>query len=236
MRTMLNGLLLINKEAGITSFDVIRKLKKILPKDQKIGHAGTLDPFATGLLIIMLGKATKEFDKIQTLRKKYIATAEFGYQTETLDNTGKVIKKCPIDANFNTNKIKSVLKSFTGQIIQTTPAYSAVKIHGTPAYKFARQNKKVKMPKRQVTIYNIEIEHISQNKITLIIECSSGTYIRTLISDIAIKMGNLATTIELYRQSIGEFSCETALKSSEIETKSLGDINNLIISQDKIPY
>jgi len=214
---MIDGILLINKEAGITSYDVIRRLKKVLPKGQKIGHAGTLDPFATGLLIILLGKYTKRMVEILEMEKEYIVVAEFGYATDTQDATGKKIKEAEDTEFVEEAKIEELLKeNFIGEINQIPPQFSAKKIKGKKAYEFAREGKKVELESRKVTVSKFEILNYNWPIISFKIVCSSGTYVRTLVNDLGELLGTSATAIELKRTRIGEYTLEDALKSEEI--------------------
>ncbi|KUK67066.1 MAG: tRNA pseudouridine synthase B [candidate division WS6 bacterium 36_33] len=214
---MIDGILLINKEAGITSYDVIRRLKKILPKGQKIGHAGTLDPFATGLLIILLGKYTKRMVEILEMEKEYVVIAEFGYATDTQDVTGKKIKEAGDIKSVEEAKIEELLKeNFIGEINQIPPQFSAKKIKGRKAYEFAREGKKVELKSRKVRVSKFEILNYNWPIVSFKIVCSSGTYIRTLINDLGELLRTYATAIELKRTRIGEYTLEDALKSEEI--------------------
>lgn len=214
----LDGILLVDKEKALTSYSIIRQLKKIIGNDIKIGHAGTLDPFATGLLIVLLGKSTKLTETIHKLHKTYTATAEFGYQTDTLDPTGKIIKRDKSLKNIDTQTIKTIIKQyFQETIIQTPPIYSAQKIKGKRAYDLARQGKKIKTRPKQVTIYRFETLKYKWPRVEFEIECSTGTYIRTLVSDLAHKLCTYATTVELRRTKIGEFSIEHAIPSQTFQ-------------------
>ena len=214
---MIDGILLINKERGITSYDVIRKLKKVLPKGQKIGHAGTLDPFATGLLIILLGKSTKLMTKILELEKEYIVKAEFGYSTDTQDVTGEKVyisrdlKKIPKESIE-----KSIKENFLGNISQLPPQYSAKKVKGKKAYEYARENKEVKLEPREISVKSFEIINFNWPIVEFKIVCSSGTYIRTLVHDLGISLGTYATAIELERTRIGDFNIKDSFDFNDI--------------------
>jgi tRNA pseudouridine55 synthase len=198
---MIDGILLINKQAGITSYDVIRKLKKILPQEQKIGHGGTLDPFATGLLIILLGKYTKKMVEILEMEKEYIAKAQFGYATDTQDITGKKIKGISDLKSVKQTEIEKLIKEhFVGEISQTPPQFSAKKIKGKKAYELAREGKEVKLQPKVVTVKNFEIIDYDWPSVIFRIICSSGTYVRTLINDLGLLLGTFATAVELERK------------------------------------
>jgi tRNA pseudouridine55 synthase len=215
---MIDAVLLIDKERNITSYDVIRKLKKVLPKGQKIGHAGTLDPFATGLLIILLGKYTKRMVDILGMDKEYIVKAEFGYATDTQDITGKKIKEADNLEQISEEKINKVLGSkFTGVISQTPPQFSAKKIKGKKAYEYAREGKKVKLKAKEVEVKDFKIVNYNWPLVQFKVVCSSGTYIRTLINDLGETLGVWATAVELKRTRIGEYRLEDALSSKDIK-------------------
>jgi tRNA pseudouridine55 synthase len=214
---MIDGILLINKEAGITSYDVIRKLKRILSRGQKIGHAGTLDPFATGLLIILLGKYTKKMAEILEMEKEYLVKAEFGYATDTQDVTGERVQRALDMGKVEVGEIERIIKeSFVGEIIQTPPQFSAKKIKGRKAYEFAREGKEVKLQPKLVTINRFEITNYDWPIVSFKIVCSSGTYVRTIVDDLGELLGTYATAVELKRARIGEYTLEDAIKSEEI--------------------
>jgi tRNA pseudouridine55 synthase len=214
---MIDGILLINKEAGITSYDVIRKLKRVLPRGQKIGHAGTLDPFATGLLIILLGKYTKRMVEILEMGKEYVVKAEFGYATDTQDVTGKKISETPSLEVVEKANIEKILKEiFIGEISQIPPQFSAKKVKGKKAYEFAREGKEVKLQPKVVTVESFEITNYDWPIVTFRIICSSGTYVRTLVNDLGELVGTYATAVELERTRIGEYTLQDAIKSAEI--------------------
>jgi tRNA pseudouridine55 synthase len=214
---MIDGILLINKQAGITSYDVIRKLKRILPQEQKIGHGGTLDPFATGLLIILLGKYTKKMVEILGMEKEYIVKAEFGYATDTQDVTGKKIKGISDLKSVKQAEIEKLIKEhFVGEISQVPPQFSAKKIKGKKAYELAREGKKVVLKPKIVTIKKFKVDDYDWPFVTFKIVCFSGTYVRTLINDLGLLLGTFATAVELERTRIGEYTLENAIKSEEI--------------------
>jgi tRNA pseudouridine55 synthase len=205
---MINGILLTDKEKGITSYDVIRRIKSDYPKDIKIGHTGTLDPFATGLLILMIGRqATKLMNRFHKLKKKYIVEAIFGFETDTQDITGKVVYKCK-DVVIPTKKDikKTIGKNFIGLIPQIPPHYSAKKVKGKKAYQLAREGTDFELNPKKVEIYECKLLDYNYPNIKLEILCSTGTYIRTLVSDIGRTLGTYATATELRRTDIGSFS------------------------------
>jgi tRNA pseudouridine55 synthase len=214
---MINGILLINKQKGITSYDVIRKLKKVLPKGQKIGHAGTLDPFATGLLIILLGKYTKQMVNILKMEKEYLVKAEFGYATDTQDVTGEKIKEEEDLEQIPRKRIEEVLNNkFTGVISQIPPQFSAKKIKGRKAYEYARAGKKVRLKPREIEVKECKAVNYNWPLIQFKVVCSSGTYVRTLINDLGEELKSYATAIELERVRIGDYTLDEALDSKNI--------------------
>lgn len=214
---MIDGILLINKEARITSYDVIRKLKKVLPRGQKIGHAGTLDPFATGLLIILLGKYTKKMAEILKMEKEYLVRAEFGYSTDTQDVMGEKVQVALDMDKVEVGEIETIIKeNFVGEISQTPPQFSAKKIKGRKAYEFAREGKEVKLQPKLVTIKHFEIIDYDWPIVSFKIVCSSGTYVRTIVNDLGELLGTYATAVELERTRIGEYTLKDAIRFEEI--------------------
>ena len=198
---MINGILLIDKKKGITSYDVIRNIKKDYPKGTKIGHTGTLDPFATGLLIIMIGRqATKLMDRFHNFKKRYIVEAQFGFETDTQDITGKVVSKTDDGIVPTKEDIeKTINKKFLGKIKQIPPKYSAKKIKGKKAYELAREGKEFELKPREIEIFEFKILDYNYPNIKYEILCSTGTYIRTLVHDLAKVSGTYATATELRR-------------------------------------
>jgi tRNA pseudouridine55 synthase len=230
----MDGLILIDKEKDITSYDVIRKLKKLLPRKYKIGHAGTLDPFATGLLIVMLGKATKLMDEIHKLEKRYEVKAEFGFATDTQDITGERIKEIDVSVNILKEKIEGCIKeSFLGNISQLPPIYSAKKVNGQKAYDLARKGKEVILKPKEIEVKNFEIVEYDWPYVKFSITCSTGTYVRTLIDDLGKSLDSLATAIELRRISIGSFELEDAVRSEEISNEDFR-IEDRYLEIDKV--
>ncbi len=214
---MIEGILLIDKKEGITSYDVIRKLKKVLPKGQKIGHAGTLDPFATGLLIILLGKSTKLMNNVLKLRKEYEVTVEFGYSTDTQDITGRKVNISKDLKRIPKEKIEEMIKDrFLGKISQLPPQYSAKKVKGKKAYEYAREGKKIDLKPKEIEIYEFDIINYDWPTVEFNIMCSSGTYVRTLANDLGLNLETFATPIKLRRIRIGEFNVSDSLNSADI--------------------
>ncbi len=224
MTNPFHGFLLIHKCVGESSYDVIRAIKRCIP-EKKIGHAGTLDPFAEGLLIVAVGKPyTKQISTFQNMTKTYTFTISLGQKTDTLDSTGTIIETAEIPTITNTN-ITNVLNLFLGEQEQIPPQYSAKKINGTPAYKLARQGKDIELKPQKIHISSLKLNDLSQTDkncfINLTATVSKGTYIRTLSSDIADKLGTVGHTITLNRTSIGAFDTTEALVSSDISLDTI---------------
>ena len=220
---MQNLILVVNKPKDYTSRDVVNKLSKILGT-KKIGHTGTLDPMATGVLVCLTGKYTKLVDMITSLEKEYIATIKLGFKTDTLDITGNVIEE---NSNYNITKEKiiEVLNSFKGKSTQTVPLYSAVHIDGKRLYEYARNGIEVELPKRDITINDIELLDFNDDLIKFRVVVSKGTYIRSLIEDICVKLNVLGTMSELTRSKQGVFSIEDSYNLEDIENNSYKSIS-----------
>lgn len=220
---MQNLILIVNKPKDYTSRDVVNKLSKILGT-KKIGHTGTLDPMATGVLVCLTGKYTKLVDMITSLEKEYIATIKLGFKTDTLDITGNVIEE---NSNYNITKEKiiKVLNSFKGKSTQTVPLYSAVHIDGKRLYEYARNGIEVELPKRDITINDIELLDFNDDLIKFRVVVSKGTYIRSLVEDICVKLNVLGTMSELTRSKQGVFSIEDSYNLEDIENNSYKSIS-----------
>lgn len=211
-----DGIILINKPANMSSFGVVARVRRQLTQHyghkMKVGHTGTLDPFATGLMILVIGKECKNADKYSKLDKTYEATIVLGENSSTGDPEGEVTTAS--DKKVTQAEIEQVLPQFTGEIVQTPPAFSAIKINGQRAYKLARAGKKVDIPERKVTIYSLEIVSYGYPNLKIRTHVSSGTYIRTLAQDIGEKLGTGAYCSQLNRTSIGQYNLENADSSS----------------------
>jgi tRNA pseudouridine55 synthase len=229
-----DGILLFDKCEGETSSDLVRKVKRFL-KIKKVGHSGTLDPFATGLLIVLLGQGTKLSHYIMAGEKKYLAVMHLGLETDTMDSTGSVICSKPI-VDLDPDKIEKTVHEFTGEIEQVPPMFSAVKVNGEPAYKLARKGLKVALKKRTVIVYSLEIISIDLPKVTLNIRCSGGTYVRSLASDIGKRLNSCACLSSLRRTGSGPFDVMNAIKSEEIGDSSKNDriFDNVISLRDAL--
>lgn len=215
---MKNGFLLIDKPKGLTSRDVVNLLCKKF-NTKKIGHTGTLDPLATGLMIICVNKATSLVELITSEDKEYIATVKLGVLTDTLDITGNIIKESKDKVDLE--ELKKTLNSFIGNYLQEVPLYSAVKVNGKRLYDYARSKKEVILPKREVTIKNIELLNFDEDYFTFKVLVSKGTYIRSLIRDIGNKMNVLMTMSELRRTKIDNYDIKD---SKMIDDCTLDDI------------
>ena len=204
---MTDGVILINKPQGITSFSAVASVKRRL--GVKCGHSGTLDPLATGLLPVMCGKATKLCQYLTEGNKAYRATLKFGIETDTHDITGNITSTN--DKIVSIDEIKNVLPEFLGNIKQIPPAYSAIKVGGTALYKLARSGVEVDVPERKITIYSIDIISFVNNELIFDVECSKGTYIRSLCRDIARAVGTVGTMSALHRTKTGGWNVINAV-------------------------
>jgi len=217
---MNDGFLNLNKKSGMTSHDVVNFVRKIF-STRKVGHAGTLDPAASGVLPIAVGRATKFIEYLADSQKIYRAEILFGISTDSGDLDGKIIAQnsafsMPTADNFN-----FVLKNFIGEIEQTPPKFSAIKIHGQKAYDLARKNLNFDMPSRRVKIFDIKLISIEKNSATLEISCGKGTYIRSLARDLGEKLNLPATLKKLTRLQVGNFILSDALTFDELKTENI---------------
>ena len=211
---MIHGIINVYKEKGFTSFDVVAKARGIF-KQKKIGHTGTLDPDAEGVLPLCFGKATKVCELLTEKRKEYQTVMLLGKMTDTQDISGKVIKEQEV--MVTEAEVRNAVGTFLGDIMQIPPMYSALKVNGQKLCDLAREGKTVERKARPITIYEIEILNIDLPRVTMRILCSKGTYIRTLCEDIGTKLGCGACMESLLRTRVSEFRVEEALKLSELE-------------------
>ena len=205
----MNGVIIVDKQKGKTSFDEIRDIRKTY-NIKKVGHAGTLDPMATGVLIILVGETTKLSDYLMNHDKEYIATLKLGKKTDTGDSEGTIIEEKEIP-NLCKENVQNVLNTFIGKSKQIPPMYSAIKVNGKKLYELAREGKEIERQERKIEIYSLEIiKLIEENKkiaeIEFKVNCSKGTYIRTLCEDIAEKLGTCGYMKELRRTRVGRFT------------------------------
>lgn len=227
-----NGVLNIDKPQGITSHDVVDVIRKIFPT-VKVGHTGTLDPLATGVLPICIGKATKLSDILTSEIKKYKVKMLLGVETDTYDVTGKIVFASVVKEDEI--YIKERIKRFIGKQEQIPPIYSAIRIDGKHAYSYAREGKKLELPPRKIEIFNIEdikVE-LSKREVEFVVTCTKGTYIRSLVNDIGKKIGCGAIMIELTRLKTGNFKIEDSINLYDFLKLDYEDMLDKIISIDK---
>ncbi len=231
----MTGILIINKPSGFTSFDVVAKLRGICAT-KKIGHSGTLDPMATGVLPVFIGEATKAVDMQQNHEKVYVATLKLGIKTNTGDITGEITQEEPVGTNINMQSIVNIIPQFTGETYQLPPMYSAVKINGVALYKLARKGQDIQREKRKVFIHSITcLQEIDAQTYKLKVHCSKGTYIRTLLEDMAMALGTVGTMSELVRVNAGVYSIENAYTLQQVQSsKDNGTLETLLIGIDTV--
>lgn len=226
----LNKIILLNKESNISSREVVNKLQKIL-NIKKIGHTGTLDPLATGLLVCLTNKYTKLVSILTSYEKEYIAEIKLGIDTDTLDITGNILKKVKIK-HYNKKEIIKVLNSFKGQYTMEVPLYSAIHVQGKRLYEYARNNIEVKLPKKNVFIKDIKLLNYQNNIIKFQVVVSKGTYIRSLIRDICKKLNTIGVMNSLIRIRQGKFNLKDAytlndIKENDYQSLDIEDILNI---------
>lgn len=210
----MDGVLVVNKKKGFTSFDVAHKVGKILGT-KKIGHTGTLDPLAEGVLVLCLGEATKIAELITAYDKEYIAGVKLGIETDTYDSEGKVLKEVEVPDNLD---IDGVLSTYKKTYLQEVPIYSSVKVNGKKLYEYARSGEEVELPKKEVTIYSIECLDKSKSTFTFKAHVSKGCYIRSIIHEIGLDLGVGASMTSLIRIKQGNISIEDAYTLEDIES------------------
>ncbi len=227
MKSVNDGILVIDKPAGYTSRDIVNLVSKKL-KIKKAGHTGTLDPMATGVLVICLGKATKLCEMFTSDVKEYTAKVTLGIKTDTLDNTGKVIAKK--DLKISKEELEKVLNSFKKKYLQEVPLYSAVKVKGKKLYEYARAGIEVTLPKKEVEIFDIKLLDYNYPFFSFKCKVSKGTYIRALINDIASALNTYAVMSDLRRTKCGKFSIEgsTSLKDLENDNYNIISIKDVL--------
>ncbi len=215
----MNGILLVNKPQGMTSHDVVNKIRK-LTHEKKVGHTGTLDPNASGLLVLCIGEATKLIPYLENSNKVYEGTFTFGLETDTNDIEGNIIDQKNINS-LKLQDLKNVIKNYTGKIKQIPPIYSAKKVNGRKLYQYARKNEDVEIKPADVEIYNIEIVDNSKfpQEVKFLIDCSKGTYIRSLARDIGYDLDNFAFLKELKRYKTNNYTLENSYTLEELESK-----------------
>ncbi len=228
----MDGIINVNKPLGMTSHDVVSRLRKILNM-KKIGHTGTLDPDAEGVLPMCIGKGTKLAEELTAKEKQYLAELTLGIVTDTQDMSGEVLKKS--DVLSSKDEICEAIMSFVGDTEQIPPMYSAVKVDGRKLYELAREGKTVEMPPRPITIYNIDIREFDEinHKVKFLIDCSKGTYIRTLCHDIGEKLGCGGVMSALKRTKSGSFEIENAYTIEEIQEMAEREDFSFLTAVDK---
>ena len=223
----MDGVIVINKQTGCTSHDIVYKVKKLL--NEKVGHTGTLDPMAEGVLPILVGKGTLVSKYLINHDKKYIATLQLGIKTDTADSEGKIIEEQPVDIEKLTeNYICNVFKTFIGKQEQLPPMYSAIKVHGKKLYEYARKGQNVEIQPRQIEIYNMKLLdiNIQEKQIKFEISCGKGTYIRSVCEDIAKKLDTVGYMLKLKRTQVGKFNIEKSITIKELK-ENIEDIEFL---------
>lgn len=235
MSSNLDGILLVNKKKGMTSYDVIRKIKfafKEMDIKTKIGHSGTLDPFAEGLLIVLLGKYTRMSDYLMDLEKTYSGTFIQGVGTDTLDLDGEVIKTTK---TLEPGVILSNISNFIGEQMQVPPFYSALKHNGKKLYEYARKGENITKPPRKIFVYDLSIKKESSESFSFVTRVSKGTYVRKLIYDYTMSLGVASYLTSLKREKMGEFSLEYARVIEEITPENI-EKNLMTIDDINLPY
>lgn len=226
----MDGIIIINKPKNCTSHDIVRKAKKFF--NEKVGHTGTLDPNATGVLPLLVGKGTQIAKYIINHDKTYVAILQLGEKTDTADVEGNSIETKEVsEQSLKTEKVKEVLKSFIGKQEQIPPIYSAIKVNGKKLYDYARKGEKVEIQPRQIEIYDMELINIDKTNKTIEfkVDCSKGTYIRTLCENVAEKLDTVGYMKELNRTKVGEFSIDDSITIEQLEN---GNYNNFITVED----
>lgn len=222
---MHDGIIIINKPKDYTSRDVVNIVSKFF-NTKKVGHTGTLDPLATGVLVVCIGKATKLVDYLTSTYKEYIAEFILGIDTDTLDITGNILKEERVSKSKE--EIINVLNNMKGEYEQEVPKYSAVKINGKKLYEYAREGIDIELPKRMVDIKSIELLNIEDNKITIKTTVSKGTYIRSLIKDICTNLNTFGTMTNLERTKQGNYSIEDSYKIDELDNAKIISIEEIL--------
>lgn len=241
----MDGIIIINKTKGCTSHDIVYKIKKLL--NEKVGHTGTLDPMAEGVLPILIGKGTLLSKYLINHDKKYIVELQLGTKTDTADSEGKIIEEQPVDKEIlSKENIKLILKTFIGKQEQVPPIYSAIKVNGKKLYEYARKGQQVELKPRKIEIYDIKLidYSVEEKLIKFEVFCGKGTYIRSLCEDIATKFGTVGYMKSLKRTQVGDFKIENSITIEELNKivednktdskENIKSLNEKIISIEKI--
>lgn len=229
----MTGIIIIDKPKDMTSFGAVARVRRICG-EKKCGHTGTLDPMATGVMTVMLGGATRFCELLPSHDKAYVASFKLGMRTDTLDITGKVLETKAVDSTAE--QVRETLKDFVGDISQLPPMYSAVSVNGQRLYDLARQGIEVERKSRDVTVFSIDLleENEADGEYKIAVECSSGTYIRTLVDDLGAKLGCGAVMTELRRTKANGFSLDDAVTIEELQQMSEnGELSKALVSVDK---
>lgn len=232
----MNGILCINKPQEYTSFDVIARIRG-MSKTKRVGHSGTLDPMATGVLPVFIGNATKACDMLPNDNKSYLAEFKLGIRTDTLDITGKVLNECK--SEITAKAVEDCLKHFRGEILQIPPMYSAVRVNGQRLYDIARQGREIERQPRAVTVFELKLEHFDENtqKGRLHIKCSKGTYIRTIIGDLGDALNTGAAMTALCRTEACGFTLDDCITLEQAQQlTSDGSLEKHLLKTDRIFY
>ena len=233
----MDGVILVNKPKQMTSHDVVSKIRKIY-ETKKVGHAGTLDPIATGVLPVLIGQGTKLSKYLIEHDKTYKATIKLGIRTSTGDIEGEIIET-KVVPKLTFENIEKILQTCKGLQMQTPPIYSAIKVNGKKLYEYARQGESVKIEPREIEIYNIKLDDLKQDELTYTVSCSKGTYIRVLCEQIAEKLQTVGTMTELIRTQVDQFllsqtSCLEELEKSNDKQENIIKIEDIFINNKKI--
>lgn len=229
---VMDGILVIDKPEGLTSHDIVNSVRKIA-RTRKVGHAGTLDPFATGILIVGINQGTKLLPFLQIEEKEYFATLRLGIETDTLDRDGALLRETPCP-DIGCEEIENILVSFVGKQSQIPPIYSAIKKDGVPLYKLARKGIDVEVLPRDVEIYGITLNSLDLPDVSFTVRCSTGTYIRSLARDIGLKAGCGAHLKGLRRTRSGRFAVDKAIPLNRLEGMGSGWMNEVIGLRDAL--
>ena len=233
MATKLDGVLAVDKPAGWTSHDVVAKIRGLLG-GARVGHAGTLDPAATGVLAVLVGRATRVAEHLLEWDKTYRAVLRLGEATDTQDATGTIVARHPIEGVTEAD-IRGAVARFQGEIAQMPPMYSAVKVAGVPLYRSARAGRTVKRESRVVTIYTLRVDGIDGRDVALTITCSKGTYVRTLCADIGEALGVGGHLLSLVRTRVGPLAIEDALSLEDVANRlTAGSAEDLLMPLDAV--
>ncbi len=232
----MDGIIIVSKNKGCTSHDVVYQVKNIFK--EKVGHTGTLDPMATGVLPLLIGKGTQCSKYLINHNKTYQVVLQLGKKTETADSEGKIIEERNVEKkNLQDKNIENVLKTFKGKQKQIPPIYSAIKVKGKKLYEYARKGEKVEVQPREIEIYDIKLLKIDENKkqIQFEVKCSKGTYIRSLCEDIATKLETVGYMLELKRIQVGDFNIEKSISVDELKEheKDMEWIKKIIITLEQ---